>query len=367
MKNKKDIKVAIVGEGFYFFEGTNRVNKILCEIFPNADIYGFFGSRKLMEEHFKGHRYEFSFLKRYPFLKKYYQYTYFLWPLAVESFNLSGYDLVISSSYSCALGCIAPYPVKHISYIHTPMRYAWDLKDIYFNKKNFSLWKRLVIPFFLNYLRNWDVCAAQRPDVLISNSKFVSSRMKKYWKREADFVIYPPVELYKGKINEKRSKYFVAGTSLEPNKNGDILFKYTRDLNIPLKVIGRYSRKMKKKYGKYENIEFLGRISDKEKYKVLSKAKGYITLGIEDFGIFPVEAMSCGTPVLFYKYGGVCESVIDGKTGIGIDKLDIKEFKKGLDMFENMKWNYKGIAKYSKRFGKERFKKNIKGVVNSLL
>lgn len=367
MKNKKNIKVAIVGEGFFFFEGANRINKVFCEIFPDADIYGLFGDRKLMEKEFKGHKYKFSFLQKYPLLKQYYKYTYFLWPLAVESFDLHQYDLVISSSYSCGLGCIVPYPVKHISYIHTPMRYAWDLKDRYFNRKNFALWKLLVIPFFLNYLRNWDVCASQRPDILISNSEFVNKRMYKYWKRKADFIVYPSVDLYKGKIQEKRNKYFVTGMPLEPNKNGKILFEYTKESDIPLYVIGRYSKRIRRKYRKYKNIKFLGYVTDREKYKILSKAKGYITLGVEDFGIFPIEAMSCGTPVLYYKYGGVCESVVDGKTGIGIDKLDIRSFKKGLELFKNTEWNYKNIAKYSKKFSKERFKREIKRVVNSLL
>ena len=366
MKSRRDIKVAIVGEGFFFFEGTNRVNKVFCEMFPDADIYGMFGDRKLMEKEFKGHKYRFSFLQRYPLLKKYYKYTYFLWPLAVESFDLHRYDLVISSSYSCALGCVVPYPIKHISYIHTPMRYAWDLKDMYFNKRNFSLWKRQVIPLFLNYLRSWDVCASQRPDILVSNSEFVGRRMYKYWKRKADFIVYPPVDLYKGKIQGKRNKYFVAGISMEPNKNGKLLFEYAKKLNIPLYVIGRCPWKVKMRYRKCNNIKFLGYVTDKEKYRILSKAAGYITLGIEDFGIFPVEAMSCGTPVLYYKYGGVRESVVDGKTGISIEKLDIENFKKSLELFKNTKWNYKGIAKYSKKFSKERFKREIRKIVNKL-
>jgi len=367
MKSKKDIRVAIVGEGFFFYEGTNRVNKALCEIFPNADIHGLFGKKEFMEEYFRGHSYKFSFLQKYPFISKIYKYTYFLWPLAIESFNLSNYDLVISSSYSCALGCIIPLPTKHISYIHTPMRYAWDLKDMYFNKRNFSLWKRLVIPIFLNYLRTWDVCAAQRSDLLISNSKFVSKRMKKYWGRGADQVIYPSVELYEGKIQEKRKGYFVTGAHLEPNKNGDILLSFVKELNVPLKIIGRCPKKVVRKYKKNLNIEFLGRISDEEKYEVLSKAKGYITLGIEDFGTFPVEAMSCGTPVLFYKKGGVCESVVERRTGMGIGELNIKSFEEGFKKMEKMKWNYKYIARHSKRFRKERYKREVKRVINDLL
>lgn len=367
MKNRKNIKVAIVGEGFFFYEGTARVNREFCNIFPNADIYALYGKKEVMEEHFSGHRYKFSFLNKFPFVKKYYKYTYFLWPLAVESFDLSKYDLVISSSYSCAVGCIVPYPGKHLSYIHTPMRYAWDLKDSYFNKNNFALWKRLVIPLFLNYLRIWDVISSSRPDVIVSNSEFVSRRMYKYWKRKSDFVVYPPVELYKGKIKEKRKNYFVTGQNIEPNKNGDILLNYVKKTGINLKVLGRYPWRDKYRYRKYKNIEFLGRVSEKEKYSILSNAKGYITLGVEDFGIFPVESMSCGTPVLFYKNGGVCESVVDERTGIGINDLTKESFVDGLKIFNSKKWNYGYISKYSRKFNSERFRKEIERVINCLL
>lgn len=367
MKSKKNFKVAIVGEGFFYFEGTNRVNREFCNIFPNADIYGLYGEKRILEKYFKGHRYRFSFLQKLPFVKKYYKYTYFLWPLAIESFDLSEYDLVISSSYSVAMGCIVPYPSKHISYIHTPMRYAWDLKDRYFNRENFSWWKRLVIPFFLVYLHIWDVCASQRPDILIANSEFVSRRMYKYWKRRSDFVIHPPVDLYKGKIKGKRKNYFVTGMNSEPNKNGKILLEYARELNINLKIVGRYSWREKFKYRKYKSIEFLGFVSEKEKFKILSNAKGYITLGIEDFGIFPVEAMSCGTPVLYYKKGGVQESVKEGKTGFGIEELKKEKFRSVLQRFENMKWNYKYISKYAKRFDRGNFKKQMENVIDGLL
>ena len=243
------------------------------------------------------------------------------------------------------------------------MRYAWDMKDVYFNEKNFAFWKRLVIPFFLNYLRNWDVCASKRPDIFISNSEFVSKRMSKYWKRPADFVIHPPVELYKGDIKEKRSRYFVTGGLFEFNKNGEKLLDFVQEVGIKLKVIGRYPKKYARRY---PGVDFLGRISDKDKYRVLSKAQGYITFGVEDFGIFPIEAMSCGTPVLYYKKGGVCESVLDGKTGLGLDILELEEFKDVVERFKKKKWNYKNIAKYAERFGKERFKREIKKVVKDL-
>ena len=212
------MRIALVGEALWSMGGANHVLESLCEIYPQADIYALFGNRKYVSEGIGKHKIRLSFLNSFPFIKRIYRYTYFLWPLAIESFDLSSYDLVISASYSVAHGVLTSVDTKHIAYVHTPMRYAWDLKDMYFNKKNFSFWKRLVIPVFLTYLRTWDVSASRRADVLIANSSFVKKRIEKYWDREVDFVLNPPVNLYKGKVVKQKEKYFVAGAPFEPNK-----------------------------------------------------------------------------------------------------------------------------------------------------
>lgn len=353
------VKVALVTESLWKMGGANRVLEAFCEMYPNADIYALFGDEKNLSETIQKHNIKYSFLNKIPFVKKIYRYTYFLWPIAIESFDLSSYDLVISSSSSVAHGCITGVNTKHICYLHSQMRYAWDMKDVYFNRKNFGFLKRLVIPIFLNYLRTWDVIASQRSDVLISNSEFVKNRCLKYWDREVDFVLNPPVELYTGEIKEKRKEYFVAGAPFEPNKGGEFLLECAKELDFNLKLIGGGSllKKFKRKYSGCPNIEFVGWVDEKEKWKVLSNSKGFIMPGVEDFGIFPVEAMSCGTPVLAFKKGGVLESVKDGVTGVFFDEQTIRSFEKGLDIFEGMGWKRGGIVENSKRFSKEKFQK----------
>lgn len=356
------LRVAVVSDHVFSFNGAARVTKEIGGIFNNPDYFFLFGDRELAERELNSKNIYFSGLQRIPFLKSIYRYTYFLWPTFIESFDLSKYDLVISSSFSVAHGVVTGIDSRHISYIHTPMRYAWDLKSEYFNRKNFSFLKRLVIPIFLNYLRMWDVCASNRADMLVANSEFVSRRIRKYWGRSANMVIHPPVDLYAGKIKSKREEYFVIGNPFEPNKMGGFVFECAKELGFRLKVIGDGSafKKMRRKYSKCSNIEFLGRVSEEEKYRVLSNAKGFVASGIEDFGIFPVEAMSCGTPVLAYRGGGYLESVAENLSGMFFDDHSLESFKSAYEEFCKREWNYVAISKRVALFNTDRFRREFK-------
>ncbi|MDD3475191.1 MAG: glycosyltransferase, partial [Candidatus Dojkabacteria bacterium] len=326
----KDLKFALIFEGLFSYDGESRVNEQFVKIFPNADIYALYGTQEFSDKYFNGKKVNFSFLNRFPFIKKLYTYYLPFWSIAIESFDLSNYDLVISSSHAVAKGCITSQDTIHISYIHTPMRFLWDLKDIY------SKYGLLKAPN-LNYLRSWDVVSSNRPDKLISNSQFISDRCKRYWGREADKVIYPPVNLYSGKLisYKDREGHFVIGAPFAENKGGRMAIDLAKKYGFNLKIIGK-SRKFKelKRYAKgVNNIQFLGRISEEEKWNILSHASGLLAMGIEDFGIFPIEAISCATPVLAINKGGYRETVVDGVNGVLFENE--KDFKNKLDEFVN--------------------------------
>lgn len=361
-------RVAFVTESLFSMGGANRVLEKFLHIYPNADIYALFGNKKDISEKINKSNIHFSFLSKLPFIKKIYRYTYPLWPFAIEQFDFSNYDLVISTSSSVAHGVITPVYCKHICYLHSPMRYAWDMKDIYTDRvgQKFGVFK-FIWSMVLNKMRMWDTAACNRPDVIIANSNFTKDRAQKYWGRQIDYVIYPPVDEYVGKIYENRESYFVSGAPFEPNKRGDILLEYTSKLDFNLKIIGTGSmeKMLKRKYRKYKNIQFLGKISDKEKWDLLARASGYIQCGVEDFGIFPIEAMLCGTPVLAYRGGGIQESLRDGCTGMFFNTWDIFEFERVFKRFGKEKWNYKEIARYAQRFSKNDFEEKILRVVNN--
>ncbi|MDD4381850.1 MAG: glycosyltransferase [Candidatus Dojkabacteria bacterium] len=367
MVNNKYPKVALVTESLYSMGGANRVLEKFLDMFPNSDIYALFGDRNRVSNKFNKVKIYFSFINKFPFVKKLYRYTHFLWPMAIEQFDFTSYDLVISSSSSVAHGVITPIYCKHICYLHSPMRYAWDLKDLYMKETKFGLLKRAIVKIFLNFNRVWDTCASQRPDVVIANSKFVKDRAEKYWGRNIEHVICPPVDKFNGNIDIKRGNYFVSGAPFEPNKGGDFLMYCASIMKFNLKVIGEGSmrKRLERKYRRYPNIQFLGKVSEKEKWNILSKARGYILTGIEDFGIFPVEAMSCGTPVLGYAKGGVLETVQDGKTGILFKEQSLQSFRRGFREIENKKWDYKYIHRYSEKFTKSDFREKILSILNN--
>lgn len=344
MKNNYDQKrIAIVTESLWKMAGSNRVLDSICEMYPNAQVYALFGDTSKLSENIKGCEVRFSFLNKIPFVKSFYRYTFPFWPIAIEAFDLSNYDLVISISSSVAHGVVTPLGCKHVSYINTPMRYIWDLFPLYLDRFRIFSFKNLIVHF----IRIWDVSASSRSDVLIANSRFVSKRIKKYWGVVSDYIIHPPVEKFEGRVIEGREDYYVAGAPFEPNKKGDFLLECASRLGFRLKIIGGGSMKkrLERKYRNHQNIEFLGWISEDEKWEVLSKASGYIMPGIEDYGIFPVEALTCGTPVLAYGVGGSRDIVSENRNGMFFHSWSLEGFDKVFSNFSKKDWNYKEISK----------------------
>jgi glycosyltransferase involved in cell wall biosynthesis len=356
----RDLKVALVFENLFSWGGAAVVNGHLFDIFPDADIYALFGTQEFADKHYNAKEVKFSFLNRYPFIRKLYTYYLPLWPVAIESFNLSDYDLVISSSHSVAKGCITGEDTVHISYIHTPMRYLWDQKDIY--RKH-----GLIKTPFLNYLRIWDVSSADRAEKIIANSEFVSKRCKRYWGREADTVINPPVPQYEGELipYSHRDDYFVIGAPFAENKGGDFVIECARDMGFNLKVIGksRGYKKLKRLAKGIENIEFVGKITEADKWKLLSNAKGYLATGIEDFGIFPLEAVSCGTPVLALRRGGYVESIEEGVNGVFYTENTLNSFIDGMEKLKSNEWEVEKVRETSEKYNEDRFKREVEEYV----
>lgn len=347
LSKDSNIKVALVTESLWKMAGSNRVLDTFAQIYPQADIFALFGQKENLSSNLKGRKIRFTFLNRIPFIKKIYRYTFFLWPIAIENLNLSDYDLIISVSSSVAHGVVTPMGSKHVVYLNTPMRYAWDLTSLYKEVVSFAFFKRIVRDFFLTINRAWDVVAARRAGVIIANSKFVSRRVRKYWDREVDAVIYPPSEGFSGEIKKERGDYFVAGAPFEPNKRGDFLLECAKELGFNLRIIGGGSMKknLKTKYGKYPNIEFLNWITEEEKWELLSNAKGFLVGGIEDYGIFSCEAISCGTPILAYNGGGSVEIIKERRSGLFFNSWKVKEFERVMKKFNETEWKYEDIVK----------------------
>jgi len=313
-----------------------------------------------------------SFIQKLPFIKKRYRYFLPLFPAAIEKFDLSRYNLIISTSHCVAKGVVPPPGACHVSYIHTPMRYIWDMYHEYFGK-NSSFILRTCMPFIANYLRMWDVSSSTRVDYFIANSRHVAARIKRYYDREAD-VIYPPVDTEMFRCAKGKGDYYLIVSSFAPYKRLELAIDAFNRLKLPLKVVGKGQDEKKLKGMAGECVEFLGWKSDEELKKFYRGCRALIFPGEEDFGIVPVEAMACGRPVIAYGRGGIRESVIplnptdemvcNNKypTGVFFYEQTVDSLVEAISIFEKNQAQFDSdeINKNVQRFSRDRFKNEIK-------
>jgi len=283
-------------------------------------------------------------------------------PLAIESFDLSKYDIVISDSASFAKGVITRPKTLHICYCHTPTRYAWDDSHKYIREFGYPSFIQRIIPFFLNYLRIWDEQASQRPDKFIANSEFVAWRIKKYYHQEA-IVIPPPVKSDLFYVSPKIDDFFLVVGRLLPYKRIDIVVEAFNKLGWPLKIVGGGPefKKLQKMAG--PSIEFLGLISDEKLRGLYAGCQAFIFPQEEDFGIVALEAMASGRPVIAYQAGGALEIIKDGESGIFFKEQSVDSLIEALKRFRLTFFDSKKIREESLKFDKEIFKKKIKDFV----
>jgi glycosyltransferase involved in cell wall biosynthesis len=351
----KPKKVAIIAEWLTWRGGAESVVDALLEAFPEADLFTTaYNDKKLPE--YKSKHPRVSFLDKIPVVRHKHQLVPPLLLKAIESLDLSGYDLIISSSSAIGKGIKKPKNCIHVCYCHTPMRYVWQPE----------LDNRLVrIPFgkfFLNYLKKWDLKSNKSVDYFLTNSNFTKDRIRRCYNREAE-VIYPPVDIEdKFKISKKSDFYLCLGR-LIPYKMVDLAVQACNELGKQLIVAGDGPDSNKLKSEANENIKFTGRVSNSQKNDLLQKAKALIFPAEEDFGIVPVESMSHGTPVIAYSKGGVIESVIDKKTGIFFNKQTVSSLKEAIREFEKTKFDTQKIRDHSLGFSKSRFINEIKDFI----
>lgn len=288
--------------------GAERVLEAFKELYPDAPIY----TLLISEENRK--RYDSwdirtSFIQKLPFARRHYEKYFPFFPVAVESFDLRDYDLVLSSSSAWAKGALTLPETTHICYCHSPMRFAWDWYHSRLNEE-----RRILKPFLsaaLNRVRVWDVASSSRVDHYIANSTLVQRRIQKYYRRNAD-VIFPPVDVERfGRLAEQnRKEYYVVLSRLKPYKRIDLAVQACTELGRKLYVIGEGSQYKSLKRMAGDSVKFTGRLDDQEVGDKLSRASALLFPGLEDFGIVPLEAVSCGTPVIAFGSGGVCDSMI---------------------------------------------------------
>ncbi len=356
------MKIAIVHDWLTNMGGAEQVIINFNEIYKDAPIYTTFYNPDNLDEKLKGLDVKTSFLQKKKMVTNHKKY-FPLMPLAFENFDLNEYDVVLSSSSSCAKGVITKPGSIHICYCHTPMRYAWEKRDEYIT--GMGKIKRRLIKLLLHYMRIWDVSSANRVDYFIANSTETKIRIMKHYKRDA-VVINPPVRCKLFNISETDGDYYFVVSRLVKYKRFDLAVKACKELGRKLIVIGDGPEKenLEKIANGNNNITFLGRQPDDVVKKYMAECKALLYPGEEDFGIVPVEAQASGRPVIAYGKGGVLDSVINGKTGVFFKEQTVDSLKDAICKFESMKFDKQEIRKNALEFDESVFQQKIKNFIN---
>lgn len=361
------MKVALVHEWLVDRAGSEKVLEAMASHWPEAPIHTLLHrAGRLGDSPLASHPIHTSFLQRFAALAGTSGGRGLmlpLMPLAVEQFDLAGYELVISSNHAVAKGVLTTADQLHVSYVHTPMRYAWDLYHTYL--RSLPWLTRPAVAAILHYLRFWDRAAAERVDRFIANSRTVARRIRKVYDREAE-VIHPPVDVDRfasgGGSSEPRGEHYVTLTRLVPYKRVDLIVEAFNRLGLPLTVIGEGPQREALAYRAKPNVRFVGELSDAEVVWWLRSARGFVFAAEEDFGIAPVEAMAAGTAVIALGRAGTGETVVDGVTGLHFHAQRADALQAAVSRFEAEHapgrphaLSHDRIVEHAQRYGRARF------------
>ena len=357
------MKIAVVHEWLDTYAGSERVLEEILTLYPQADVFVLVDYLSPNQRAFlNGRRITTSFIQHLPFARKHFRWYLPLMPFAIEQFDLSTYDLVISSSHAVAKGIIGRPHQPHISYVHSPMRYAWDLQNNYLVG---GRWRSLPPRTLMHYLRMWDTRTANGVDHFVANSDFIAQRILKTYRRSAE-VIHPPVDTHKLASVTDKEDFYVTLSRLVPYKRVDVVIDAFAGMpSRRLIVVGDGPDLPKLKARAPANVTFAGHVSQEAKVRYLQQAKAFVFAGEEDFGIALVEAQACGTPVITFGRGGAAEIIVSGETGLLFDEQTPEALVAAIDRFEQMRsFDAPQIRLNASRFGVARFRREFRALVD---
>lgn len=367
----QDLSIGIVADWFVTYAGSEKIVAEFIELFPNSELYSVVDFlSKENKLHFKNKKITTTFIQNFPFAKKKYQSYLPLMPLAIEQLDVSKHDIILSSSHAVAKGILTGPDQLHISYVHSPIRYAWDLQHQYLREAGLSKGlKATLARWLLHKIRVWDCRTANGVDHFIANSQFIARRIKKVYGRKAD-VIYPAVDVERFALQTNKQDYYMTASRMVPYKRMDLIVEaFSHMPTKKLVVIGDGPEMNKIKSKATSNIEILGYQPNDVMQKYMSEAKAFVFAAEEDFGITPVEAQACGTPVIAYGKGGALETIIsiekENPTGLFFYKQDVESLVEAISKFELSRDLIlpENCRANALKFSVERFREEIKHYV----
>lgn len=366
-------KIALVHDWFITFAGSERVIEQILQVFPDADLFALLDFMPSPDRDFlQAKPVHTSFLQTFPFLnKKNYRNFLPFMPLAIEQLDLSGYDVVITNCHAVSKGVITSPDQLHIGYIHSPMRYAWDMQNDYLAVSGIRSLKSLLARSILHYIRIWDSTAANRPDLLYGNSGFICRRIEKIYRRKAE-ILYPPVNTEAFGLRTEKEDFYLAASRLVPYKRIDLIVQAFAGLpDKKLVVIGDGPEAHKLQSLNLSNVTWLGFQPNDALRDYMQRARAFIFAAREDFGIIPLEAQACGTPVIAFGQGGVRETVAgleqENPTGVFFPEQTVESLQAAILEFERNHSLFDPFAcrANAERFSNQRFRREIRQIVET--
>lgn len=365
------MRVAIIHDWFVSAGGAENVLKAILDIYPEADVFSVvdFFDDKQRKKYLQGKPTKNTFIQKLPFAKKKYRAYLPLMPFAIEQINVTGYDVVISSSHAVAKGVITSPDQLHICYCHSPIRYAWDMKFEYLTESNLTSGiKSILARYFLHKIKSWDFISSNNVDYFIANSNFIKRRIAKCYRRDAE-VIFPNVAIDEFPLLELKEDFYFTASRLVPYKRLALIaeaFSMMPEKKLVIIGDGPERSKVERFSNDFSNVTYLGYQEFDVLKDYMQRAKAFVFAAEEDFGIVPLEAQACGTPVIAFGKGGALDTVVDKKTGLYFREQTVPSIISAVESFEMISSELlspKDIRKHAEQFSTDIFNKKFKRFV----
>jgi|HubBroStandDraft_2_1064218.scaffolds.fasta_scaffold140139_1 glycosyltransferase involved in cell wall biosynthesis len=358
------VRVAVVHDYFTQHGGAENVAGELYNLVPHADMFATVALDKYVPASIPREKLQTSWMQNLPHIAELYRLYFPLYPLGVQSLDLSRYDLVISSSSGYGKGVRTRSDALHVCYCHTPMRWIWRYHD-YVSREKLAVSKRLLLPVALKGLKAWDIDAARQPDQYVANSRVVAQRIRDCYGREA-IVIPPPIDAGRFVLQAQQDDYYLVLARFVSYKRIDLAVSACNTLGRRLFVLGGGPESDKLRALAGPTVTVLGHVSDDEATRYASECRALLFPGEEDFGMAPLELAAAGRPTIAYRAGGALETIVEGTTGIFFDQQDVSSLAEAILRFETMSWDPNTLRAHALRFDVSQFRRKFYTLLDSL-
>lgn len=358
-------RVALVHDNFAQMGGAEKVAETLYRLLPEADLYSTLAVRERLSAELQRAEIRTTWMQRLPRLQNYYRHYFLLYPFAIESLDLSSYDIIVSSCFGYAKGVRRRADALHVCYCHTPARWVWRYED-YAAREQFSSLKRAVLPTLLGGLKQWDLRAARRPDYFIANSRVVAQRIEDAYRREA-VVIPPPIDVNRFQPSAEQEDYYLVLSRLTAYKRLDLAVEACTRLRRRLVVIGDGPDRRRLENMAGPTVTFMGRQPDAVVERYVTRCQALLFPGEEDFGMVPLEVNAGGRPVIAYRGGGAIETVVEGETGLFFEEPTVTSLAAAIWEFEGCSWNQQTLRRHAEQFDEAVFARRFASFLGQVM